>query len=642
MLKFAGLCGTFSILTLGSFCSTWVAAVATFGLYVVTGGWRFLRIVFFTARRDLTGLIRITKTGMYFKSCLKANRTVPLAFQKVVERYDNKVCFIMEHNRWTFRQVDEFTNKVANCFLQQGLRPGDEVVLFMESRPEFVMIWLGLAKVGIVSALVNTNLKSDPLIHSLTCITAKAIIFGKEQAAAMKDVGPTLLERGDYQYYSYGSFDTQPLPAVDLEDLIKKSSPVPADIDYKGSIHDKLVYIYTSGTTGLPKAAIIKHSRYLSMVSASKYMMPVYEEDVLYTALPLYHTAGGILAIGQALLFGNTVAIRPRFSASRFWDDCIKYDCTVTQYIGEICRYLLAQPVRPQEKQHKIRMMFGNGLRPQIWTQFTERFNIKNIRELYGSTEGNAHVLNIDNKVGSVGFVSRIASNVHPVKLIRVDEDTGEPLRNKKGLCIPCEPDEVGELVGRIVRDDHIHSFDGYANQNATKKKVYKDVFKKGDTAFASGDLLVMDEFGYLFFKDRTGDTFRWKGENVSTSEVEGVIARIVGLSDCTVYGVEIPGSEGKAGMVAILDPDKKTDLKAFLKEAKNCLPAYAIPLFVRFAADLDTTGTFKIKKVDLQKEEFDIFKIKDPIYFLDSAAGEYVLLDEKMYEKIQKGEARV
>uniref|UniRef100_V5HEX4 long-chain-fatty-acid--CoA ligase n=1 Tax=Ixodes ricinus TaxID=34613 RepID=V5HEX4_IXORI len=642
MLKLAGLCGTFSLLTLGSFCSTWAAALVTCVLYVVTGGWRFLRIVFYTARRDLTGLIRITKTGMYFKSCMKANRTVPLAFKKVVERYGDKVCFIMEHSRWTFKQVDEFTNRVANCFLQQGLRPGDEVAVYMDSRPEFVMVWLGLAKVGIVPALVNTNLKSDPLIHSLTCIDAKAIVFGKEQVNAMKDIGSVVMQRGDYRYYCYGSSDTQPLPATDLEELIKNASPVAPDIDYRGSIHDKLVYIYTSGTTGLPKAAIIKHSRYLSMASAAKYMMPVREEDVLYSALPLYHTAGGILAVGQALLFGNTVAIRPKFSASRFWDDCIKYDCTVTQYIGEICRYLLAQPTRPQERQHKIRMMFGNGLRPQIWTQFTERFNIKDIRELYGSTEGNAHVMNLDNKVGSVGFVSRIAGNVHPVKLIRVDEDTGEPLRDKRGLCIPCEPDEVGELVGRIVRDDHIHSFDGYANQSATKKKVYHDVFKKGDTAFASGDLLVMDEFGYLFFKDRTGDTFRWKGENVSTSEVEGVLARIAGLTDCAVYGVEVPGSEGKAGMAAICDPDKKTDLKVFLKEARNALPAYAVPLFVRVVADLEATGTYKIKKVDLQKQEFDIRKIKDPVYFLDSTANEYVLLDEKLYDKIAKGEARV
>ncbi|CAN7993564.1 unnamed protein product [Ixodes hexagonus] len=641
MLKLAGLCGTFSLLTLGSFCSTWAAALVTFVVYVFTGGWRFLRIVFFTARRDLTGLIRITKTGMYFKSCLKANRTVPLVFKKVVEKYGDKVCFIMEHSRWTFKQVDEFSNRVANCFLQQGLRPGDEVALYMDSRPEFVMIWLGLSKVGIVPALVNTNLKSDPLIHSLTCVNAKAIIFGKEQANAMKDIGSIVMQKGDYQYYCYGNADTQPLPAADLEELIKNASSVAPDIDYKGSIHDKLVYIYTSGTTGLPKAAIIKHSRYLSMASAAKYMMPIYEEDVIYSALPLYHTAGGVLAIGQALLFGNTVAIRPKFSASRFWDDCIKYDCTVTQYIGEICRYLLAQPTRPQEKQHHIRMMFGNGLRPQIWTQFTERFNIKDIRELYGSTEGNAHV----SKCTVVFLFSTLdggTRHVYPVVFVFAGRwrHTSELMGG--GCFLALCADEVGELVGRIVRDDHIHSFDGYANQNATKKKVYHDVFKKGDTAFASGDLLVMDEFGYLFFKDRTGDTFRWKGENVSTSEVEGVIARIGGLTDCAVYGVEVPGSEGKAGMAAICDPEKKTDLKAFLKEARNVLPAYAVPLFLRFVADLEATGTYKIKKVDLQKQEFDITKIRDPIYFLDSTVGEYILLDEKLYEKILKGEARV
>ncbi|KAL3225408.1 hypothetical protein MRX96_025836 [Rhipicephalus microplus] len=210
------------------------------------------------------------------------------------------------------------------------------------------------------------------------------------------------------------------------------------------------------------------------------------------------------------------------------------------------------------------------------------------------------------------------------------------------GSAFPCEPDEVGELVGRIVRDDHIHSFDGYANKAATSKKVYKDVFKKGDLAFASGDLLVMDEFGYLFFKDRTGDTFRWKGENVSTSEVEGVVARIAGLTDCAIYGVEIPGSEGKAGMAAICDPEGKLDLKAFLRDVRNALPAYAIPLFIRVVKDLEATGTYKIKKVDLQKQQYDIDLIDDPMYFLDLIANEYVPLTREVYEKIQKGEARV
>ncbi|XP_064458220.1 long-chain fatty acid transport protein 4-like [Ornithodoros turicata] len=642
MWKLAGICGTFGALTLGSVCSAWTAAVVAFVVYVATGGWRFLRILIFTSKRDLTGLVRLIKTSLYFKYCLKNNRTIPKIFDKTVEKHADKVCFIMEHSRWTFRQVDEFTNRVANCFLEQGLKPGDEVAVFMDSRPEFVMTWLGLSRIGVVSALVNTNLKSDPLIHSLTCINAKAIIFGAEQANAMKDIAPALMTKGEFKYYFYGKCDSSPLPATCLDELLKDSSQLRPEIDFRGSIHDRLVYIYTSGTTGLPKAAVIKHSRYISMASAAKYMMPIYGEDIIYSALPLYHTAGGVLAVGQAIMYGNTVAIRPKFSASRFWDDCIKYDCTVTQYIGEICRYLLAQPSRPQEKRHKIRMMFGNGLRPQIWSEFAERFGVKDIRELYGSTEGNAHVLNIDNKVGSVGFVSRISSNVHPVKLIRVDENTGEPIRNEKGLCIPCEPDEVGELVGRIVRDDHIHSFDGYANPNATKKKVYKDVFKKGDTAFASGDLLVMDEFGYLFFKDRTGDTFRWKGENVSTSEVEGVIIRIVGLTDCAVYGVEVPGSEGKAGMAAICDPEHKTDLPHFLTEAKKSLPGYAIPLFIRFVSDIEATGTYKIKKVELQKEQFNIDIIKDPIFFLDLTVNEYVPLDRVLYEKIMNGQARV
>ncbi|XP_022643458.1 long-chain fatty acid transport protein 1-like isoform X2 [Varroa jacobsoni] len=608
----------------------------------VAGGWRFLWIVWVTGWRDLRGLIRLLHTAVYFRSAVRNNRTVAELFEKSVKRWPNRIAFRCDDTRWTFKEVEEQSNRVANCFLQLGFKPGDEVCLFMDSRPEFVMMWLGLSKIGVVSALVNNNLRLQPLVHSLSSVPAKAFVFGPNQASGMNDIaGEILAHNKELKFFCYGTADVAPeLHSMNLEKLLETSSSDRPQLNYKGSIHDKLVYIYTSGTTGLPKAAIIKQSRFISMASIASNIMPVKSNDIFYTCLPLYHTAGGIVVVSQALLFGNTVCIRPKFSASKFWDDCIKYEATVTQYIGEICRYLLAQPEKPQDKQHRIRMMFGNGLRPQIWTEFSQRFNITNLREFYGSTEGNAHVMNIDNTVGAVGFVSRIAENVHPVRLIRIDESTGLPMRNGKGLCIPCQPGQVGELVGVIRVNDHIHSFDGYASQQATSKKMYRDVFRKDDAVFASGDLLVMDEFGYLFFKDRTGDTFRWKGENVSTSEVEGIAARILNMVDVVCYGVPLPGSEGRAGMIAVADANDAFDLNHFLSEIRLSLPAYAVPLFVRKLRQVDTTGTYKLKKVELQKEGFDINLTKDPIYFLKDEA--YIRIDQHLLQQINDCKIRV
>jgi len=286
--------------------------------------------------------------------------------------------------------------------------------------------------------------------------------------------------------------------------------------------------------------------------------------------------------------------------------------------------------------------MFGNGLRPQIWEEFVKRFNIPKIAEFYGATEGNANIINFDGTVGAVGFVSRIAPAVYPVALIKVNEDTGEPIRDENGLCIRCQPFEPGMFVGKIIKNDPIRDFHGYADASATKKKMAVDVFSRGDAAFLSGDILVMDELGYLFFKDRTGDTFRWKGENVSTSEVEAVISNVAQLKDCCVYGVEVPGSDGRAGMAAILDPERSLDLVVLAKEMSKVLPTYARPLFIRLVKVIDLTGTYKMRKVDYQKEGFDVNKIKDEIYLFDSTNQSYVLLTNVLYEQLQSGKMRV
>lgn len=400
------------------------------------------------------------------------------------------------------------------------------------------------------------------------------------------------------------------------------------------------MYIYTSGTTGLPKAAVITHSRYIFIAAGIHYIADFEGKDVFYNPLPLYHTAGGIMNVGQALLFGSTIVIRKKFSASGFFADCGKYNCTVAQYIGEMCRYVLATPESPSDKNHKVRLMFGNGLRPQIWTQFVERFNIPRVAEFYGATEGNANIVNITNTVGAIGFISRIIPAVYPISIIKADPATGDPIRGKNGLCQLCDIDEPGVFIGKILPGNPSRAFLGYVDRKASDKKVVHDVFKKGDMAFLSGDIVCADARGNLFFKDRTGDTFRWKGENVSTSEVEAQVSNLAGYRDCVVFGVEVPNSEGRAGMAAILDPERKVDVKQLGLGLKGAMPAYARPIFVRLLDHVDMTGTYKLRKVDLQQDGFNPNVTTDHIYYM-SSRGTYELLTSEAYDQILNNEMR-
>lgn len=363
---------------------------------------------------------------------------------------------------------------------------------------------------------------------------------------------------------------------------------------------------------------------------------------MIYDPLPLYHSAGGVAGVGQCLLFGNTIAVRSKFSASNFWTDCIKYNCTAAQYIGEMCRYLLTQPERATDKQHNVRLIFGNGVRAQIWNEFVQRFNIDNVREFYASTEGNVSLINVDNRVGSCGFISQIAPSFYPVTLIKVDPETKEIARDKYGVCIRAKPGEIGEVVGKIVPYNPSRAFDGYVSREASEKKIIRDVFGKGDMAFRSGDLMVMDDYGYLYFHDRIGDTFRWKGENVSTQEIENVIGKIIEHTDCVAYGVEVPRCEGRCGMIAIYDPERKIKMNLLAEMLPKKLPLYAIPYFVRFLDAVDMTSTFKFPKNRLQAEGFNPQLIKDPLYFYSMDTKSYVSLDNRLYDGIVEGKVRL
>ncbi|NWU88122.1 S27A1 protein, partial [Onychorhynchus coronatus] len=496
------------------------------------------------------GLWVLLRVKFHLRRHQRRGSTIPRLFQAVARRLPDKAALIYEATgeRWTFRRLDEFSNAVGNLFQQLGFGCGDVVALFMESRPEFVGLWLGLAKAGVEAALINFNLRRESLVYCVAASGAKALVFGGELAAAISEVSGMLGKK--MEKFCSGEFDPALVPADAKHlDPLLNSAPTspPSQVPAKG-LDDRLFYIYTSGTTGMPKAAIVVHSRYYRIAAFGYYAYRMRPEDVIYDCLPLYHSAGNIMGVGQCLIHGLTVVIRKKFSASRFWDDCVQYRCTIIQYIGEICRYLLNQPVREAESRHRVRLAVGNGLRPHIWEEFTRRFGVKQIGEFYGATECNCSIANLDGKVGACGFNSRILPNVYPIRLVKVNEDTMELVRDSRGLCVPCRPGEPGLLVGQIDQRDPLRRFDGYVSESATSKKIAHDVLRKGDQAYLSGDVLVMDELGYMYFRDRSGDTFRWRGENVSTTEVEGALSRVLNQADVVVYGVGIPGGNSRPG----------------------------------------------------------------------------------------------
>uniref|UniRef100_A0A7S2D0U8 AMP-dependent synthetase/ligase domain-containing protein n=1 Tax=Florenciella parvula TaxID=236787 RepID=A0A7S2D0U8_9STRA len=417
------------------------------------------------------------------------------------------------------------------------------------------------------------------------------------------------------------------------------------------------MHIYTSGTTGLPKAARIHHIK----VIGSGVAMPTfylnaseYTQERFYISMPLFHSAAMLVGIASTVYMGGTVVLRDKFSRSNFWKDCREHNVTTIQYIGELLRYLVNAPPGPDDKAHNVRLALGNGLRPDVWAAFQTRFGVPRIGEFYASTEGNATLLNNQNKFGAVGFISPLVATKYPVKLARYDVATDALVRDpESGLCIECSADEKGELLGQIISDDVTRRFDGYSNKSATEKKVVRDVFVKGDAYFRSGDLLRRDAEGYVYFVDRIGDTFRWKGENVSTTEVEEMFEAGAsgdgrfGITEVSVYGAAIEGCDGRAGMAAVVLGEKtggELDLVALRAHLRENLPPYAAPLFVRIlTGGMEVTATFKNRKVSLKEEGVRAYE-HDPVYFRDESKGveAFVRVDEELYAKINGGQCKL
>jgi fatty-acyl-CoA synthase len=552
--------------------------------------------------------------------------------QAAVDKWRGRPAFTFEGRTLSYGEVEAMANRYAHWAKGLGLRRGQVVALFMPNRTEYFAVWYGLSKVGVVTALVNNQLTGAQLAHCLNLSGAGHVIVDEETAGAFNDVKGELAKSMVQWVLGRASGDQRDLPQA-----LRSCSQLPPDRTVREDMtaRDTILYIYTSGTTGLPKAARISHQRAQLYMRAFAGATGAREHDRVYVALPLYHATGGLCALGAALLNGGSVVLKKKFSASHFWEEVVAERCTMFVYIGELCRYLVNQPPQEDEAKHRIRLAFGNGLRPDVWREMRTRFRIPQVLEFYGATEGNVAMFNYDGREGAIGRIPKWMKRRFNARLIQFDVETEQPIRGPDGLCIECGAGQVGECIGRIG-DDARTDYTGYVDKAASETKVLRDVFEKGDAWFRTGDLMRQDADGYVYFIDRIGDTFRWKGENVSTAEVALRLHEAPGVLEANVYGVEAPGAEGRAGMAALVT-DGEFDVKAFGEYVERELPPYAQPIFLRMLPAIETTGTFKQRKVDLVAEGFDPAKVKQPLYFKHPDKG-YVKITKPVIEKLQAG----
>jgi fatty-acyl-CoA synthase len=553
-------------------------------------------------------------------------RTLPMLLDAAAATHAESIALIDAQETLTFSALQARAQRIARWALAQGWDKGDAVALLMENRADYLALWLGLTRVGVTVALLNTALPASALAHCVTVARARALIVSAKfagrgaEAAGQCDAELRVIARGEIATESDG-----------------------ASIESRVTLDDCALLIFTSGTTGLPKAAIVSHRRLVSWALWFKGLIDATPGDRMYNCLPLYHSVGGVVAVFPVLLAGGAVVLRERFSASAFWDEVIAYDCTLFQYIGELCRYLVTAPQSDAPPKHRLRLCVGNGLRKDVWEAFQSRFSIPRILEFYAATESNFSLYNVEGEPGSIGRAPAFLAHRFPTAIVAFDVAAEEPLRDDAGFCRRCSVDETGEAIARIPArgEDGGAAFEGYLDRSASEKKVLRHVFEPGDAWMRSGDLMRKDSRGFYYFVDRIGDTFRWKGENVSTFEAAQALSSCPGVLDATMYGVAVPGHDGRAGMAA-LSVNDAFDLSVFARHVVAALAPFARPLFLRLRGDLSITETFKHRKQELAQEGFDPARVDEALYFFHPERHEYIALDEELHRCILSGAQRL
>ena len=548
-------------------------------------------------------------------------------FEKNVKKYPNEIAFIFKDESITWKDADEKVSKYGAFLQQQGINKGDCFALLMDNCPDFLMLLLAAHRIGAIAALINTTVTGEGLKHVVTIVDAKAAVLGASHLEKFESSMPES-ELKSLKLYVLKDSAEIPEGYGDINKLSENSTGVER---HSLTINDIAMYIYTSGTTGLPKAALITNGRAVKTSFAGQFLgFRAKQKDVLYLTLPLYHATGLLWSWAGALRGGATTVIKEKFSASEFWPDVRKHNATMFGYVGELCRYLMNVPPSDEDKNHNLRVISGNGLRPDIWEKFQDRFGIPKIRELYGATEGVGALVNTHGRPGMVGRYMRGSL------VIKCDQESGDPIRNADGFCESVEIGETGLFVSALSK---LATFEGYLDKQASNKKILTDVFEEGDQYFNSGDLLTRHENNWLSFADRVGDTYRWKSENVSTMEVAAIINKFPEVLDANVYGVEIESTEGKAGM-ALMNVTEGFDFEKFAEHVEKNLNTFQMPYFLRITDTMKTTGTFKHQKEDLKKLGFDPSISEEALYFYQK--GKYVELSQELYDSIQSGVERV
>jgi citronellyl-CoA synthetase len=584
-------------------------------------------VLFFLRKlpRVLEPLRRARKLGMDDRLSLGT------FLQRNAEEHPDERAILFEDQCYTHRQFNQTVNRYAHHLLSLGVKKGEVIVAFLENRPEILFLIGAVAKIGAIVSLINPHQRGPVLLYSMNLTPSRLLIIGEELVDAFEDVREELRLGSDVATYFLADRGLKPAPEgyldwqLETKDADSSNPSTTAEI----KLRDPFAYLFTSGTTGMPKAAVTLHYRWvLPLHWFGKGMLELGPRDTLYIPLPFYHGTAMYVGWPSAASGGAAVALRRKFSASNFWKDVQKFDATAFVYIGELCRYLMQQPEGPQDRKNSIRKIVGNGLRPDIWRDFKSRFDISEIYEFYGSSEGTmafANMLNLNQTVGICPL---------PYTIVKYDVDAGEPIRDENGFLQKVGRGESGLLLGGISSRT---PFAGYTDKKATEKKIIRDAFAEGDAWFDTGDLVRDIGFGHAQFVDRLGDTFRWKGENVSTTEVEAVVDSFEQVSESCVYGVSIPGTEGRAGMASIIVEKgvEGFDFKALLGALRKGLPSYAVPLFIRLRAEFETTETLKIRKSECKKEGFDPGKVSDPLYVLLPGDSAYVPLTHALYQEI-------
>ena len=564
-----------------------------------------------------------------------------IAFEKAVKRNPQGIALLFEDQSYSYRALNEWANQIAHYYLSLGAKKGDVIAVMVENRPELIATIVALAKIGVTIALVNTSQVGKVLAHSINLVNPIAVIAGEEVRAAIDEIRQDLNVAQD-RFHWFADQETRKHAGTAPKDYVNLAQQIDQFPKFNPSTtrtvtgKDGLFYIYTSGTTGLPKAVIFTHSRWTLAYGTYGHILNLGKDDVMYVTLPLYHATGVVVCWCGVIAGSATLAVRRKYSTSAFWKDVQKFNASAIGYVGELCRYLIDAPTTELDRAHRVTKMIGNGMRPNIWGKFKERFGVQEVLELYASSEGNVGFSNIFNFDNTVGF------SPTPYAIVEFDKEKNELVRDKKGHCKKVKTGEVGLLIGKITSRS---PFDGYTDPEKNKSVILKDVFTKGDSYFNTGDLVRDIGFRHAQFVDRLGDTFRWKGENVSTTEVENMVCEYHKIAEAVVYGVEIPNTNGRAGMAAITLVDgeelNEADLSAMVNVFKKCLPSYAIPVFLRVQAKVETTGTFKYQKNKLKEDAFNPAKTSERLLVLLPGATAYCDVNAEIFNNIQSYQYR-